>query len=79
MVLGAMFFAGVNTASACCSYGASLIEGPILLTTALDNPIVAEDKGDRKVVVKIEVEGSKKIRHDRVPLNLAIVWTEVVR
>ena len=73
MVLGAMFFAGVNTASARSSYGTSFTEGPILFTTALDKPIVAKGKGDRKVVVKIEVEGSKMIRPDRVPLNLAIV------
>ncbi len=58
------------------SLGPALFGAPdtaVQLRTSLDRPIIDLDGGDRRVVIKIEVEGAKRDVRARMPLNLAIV------
>lgn len=68
MALGAMILNGADSAHTSANNRA-----PLNFTTALDQPTLLKGKGDRKVIVKIEVEGGKSLRPNRIPLNLAIV------
>ena len=68
MALGAMILNGAECAHTSENFGA-----PVNFRTALDQRILLKGRGDRKVIVKIEVEGGKSLRLDRIPLNLAIV------
>ena len=68
MALGAMILNGADSAHTSVNNRA-----PLNFTTALDQPTLLKGKGDRKVIVKIEVEGGKSLRANRIPLNLAIV------
>lgn len=47
---------------------------PVRVTSTVDRPLLPRHAEDRKVVIKIEVEGAERARRsDRMPLNLAIV------
>lgn len=68
MALGAMLLIITDSAHAGANNRA-----PLNFSTALDQPTLVKGKGDRKVIIKIEVEGGKSLRPNRIPLNLAIV------
>lgn len=53
--------------------GVSADESSVTLRTSLDRPLIDLNSDDRKVVIKIEVEGGKAKRKERMPVNLAIV------
>jgi len=53
--------------------GISSGEPSVKLRTSLDRPLIDLNSEDRKVVIKIEVEGGKVDRQERMPVNLAIV------
>ena len=47
---------------------------PVRVTSTVDRPLLPRHTDDRKVVIKIEVEGAERAsRNDRTPLNLAVV------
>ena len=48
-------------------------EESVRLRTAIDRPLLDQGDGERKVVIKIEVEGNAVAQKKRTPLNLAIV------
>lgn len=48
-------------------------ESPVELRTSIDRPIIDLEGCDRRVVIKIEVEGARRDVRARMPLNLAIV------
>lgn len=48
-------------------------EAPLSLKTAVDRPLLERSGGESKVVIKIEVEGSRVALARRSPLNLAVV------
>jgi Ca-activated chloride channel family protein len=48
-------------------------EESVRLRTAIDRPLLDQGDGERKVVIKIEVEGNAVAQRKRTPLNLAIV------
>lgn len=68
LALGALVLSGGNLTQVRGATGSSL-----KLKTAVDRPLLDQEKTDRKVVIKIEVEGALRKTPDRVPLNLAIV------
>jgi Ca-activated chloride channel family protein len=68
MAIGAMILNGAEYAQTSENFRA-----PVNFRTALDQRTLVKGRGDQKVIVKIEVEGGKSLRLDRIPLNLAIV------
>ncbi|MEX2580127.1 MAG: VWA domain-containing protein [Verrucomicrobiales bacterium] len=48
-------------------------EAPVGVRASVDRPLLPKHSKDRRVVVKIEVEGAATKRANRTPLNLAIV------
>lgn len=53
--------------------GVSADDSTVTLRTSLDRPLIDLNSDDRKVVIKIEVEGGKAKQKKRMPINLAIV------
>ena len=53
---------------------ASRLPSPVEIHTSVDRPLLIEGEADKRLIIKVEVEGTRvESANDLTPLNLAIV------